>query len=72
MVDSRDPAERFLRISEAAGSVTFSVSSDGTTWRTLRSLLAPFAVDDLMVQLRVNTTAVTTANSIVFDNLNVP
>ena len=70
--EARNAAERFLRLSEAGGNVIFSVSTDGTSWRTLRSVPAPFAVDRLVVQLRISSNAATGANTVVFDNLNVP
>jgi hypothetical protein len=41
--------ERYLRIRESTGHVTFEISIDKQTWRALRELPDPFGVDDVMI-----------------------
>jgi hypothetical protein len=71
MNEARDPQEVFLEIAESAGTIRFQVSKDASTWRDLFSTGAPFAVDDVMPILRIDTTFATAADTIRFDNFNV-
>jgi hypothetical protein len=71
MNEARDPQEVFLEIAESAGTIRFQVSKDASTWRDLFSTSAPFAVDDVMPILRIDTTFATAADTIRFDNFNV-
>jgi hypothetical protein len=71
MSAARDPLERFLKIGESGGTITYQVSKDAITWRDLYAGSAPFAIDDIIPYLRFDATAATTADTVRFDNFDV-
>jgi hypothetical protein len=73
VMSARNPAERYLRIREAGGAYVMEVSTDRTTWRTLRTDVAPFPLDDVLVTVRAGVSANSTAQKLTsFDDFNAP
>jgi hypothetical protein len=73
VADTRDPAERYLRIRERGGAYFMEVSADRASWRTLRTAAAPFPLDDVLVTVRAGVTANSTAQTLTsFDDFNAP
>lgn len=63
----------WLRIREAAGTMFFDISSNGSSWTNFTSLANPFAVTSLQVVIGVFEFSSTPAvGTFVIDNWNVP
>jgi hypothetical protein len=73
VMDPRNPAERYARIRETGGAYLMEVSTDRTSWRTLRTDANPFPMDDVLVTVRTGITANSTAmKATSFDDFNAP
>jgi hypothetical protein len=69
---SHDPADRYLRLREAAGTLYFEVSPDKAAWKIVRQLADPFPLDDVMPSLQGSVFVGTVADQVTFDDFNVP
>ncbi|MEO6776555.1 MAG: hypothetical protein ABI467_26665 [Kofleriaceae bacterium] len=63
-------AQRWWRISEAGGTVTFEVSADGVTFAALASVASPSWVDDVAIALGGYSDGVVTHGTVQFDHLD--
>jgi hypothetical protein len=63
-------AQRWWRISEASGTVTFEVSPDGTTFTAVTSIASPSWINDLEIAIGGYSDGVITRGTVQFDNLD--
>jgi len=62
---------RWWRIRESGGTVYYEYSAEGSSWSTLTSVSAPFALTNVRVSLFVGTDAANaTTDTAIYDNLN--
>lgn len=62
----------FLRLREASGQLFFEASSDRVTWRVLDQEPTPLDLSDVVIGLEAGNNGNASANSVAFDDLNVP
>ncbi|MEP6866331.1 MAG: hypothetical protein ABJE66_37275 [Deltaproteobacteria bacterium] len=69
-VDYDPVADRWWRISEASGTVTFEVSADGAAFTPIGTVASPPWVDDIEIAIGGYSDGVVTHGTVEFDNLD--
>jgi len=66
-----DPVnQKWWRISEASGKVTFEISADGATYSLLSTITTPTWVNDVVIALGGYSDGVVTHGTVAYDNLD--
>ena len=62
---------KYLRISESGGTITWSSSTNGTSWTSRATLANPFAVTDLSIDFGATCSNIASPGSLRLDDVNL-